>query len=80
MSQPMWTVIAVDESTGQVIADHVHAEDSWAAFAAFARQRSEYPDLTLIGAVPDHLQVATPCESGACCCVCDYPVDDLTDA
>jgi hypothetical protein len=68
-----WTVISVTESEGQVLADHVLADSEWNAFAAAAQLREGSSDVQFIGAVPGHLQVAVPTDSGVSCFASDYP-------
>jgi len=77
-----WTVITVDENTGQVIADHVAAATEWEAFEEAGllhdAQGESIANLTLVAAILGELQVATPTESGNACSMIDYPIPGIT--
>lgn len=72
-----WTVITVDPGTGEVLVDWVEAADEWGAFASVRRGRDDMAELLdLICAVPGHVEVFRPTETGAMCALVDYPHDE----
>ena len=73
-----WTVVSLNEATGQVCADWVSAGDEWEAFEEAARSRDangeNLADLELIAAIIGEHSVGTPSDSGAACWASDYPI------
>jgi hypothetical protein len=55
-----WTVIGMDESTGQVFVDLVRADDAHMAMALAAASASEPDSLVIVGAVEGDREVTAP--------------------
>jgi hypothetical protein len=69
-----WTVISYDDDTGQVMGDWVMAQDQWEAFAVARGMRSDVLTfITFVAAVPGHVTVDPPTETGVVCAAVDYP-------
>lgn len=60
-----YTVIALFEETGEVIADWQRASDAHTAMAQTATQRGDGHDLTIIGAIAGHKAITPPCEDSS---------------
>ena len=69
-----WTVISLDEDTGQVLGDLVFADDEWEAFGAARLIRKDILELiTFIAAIEGAHMVCPPSETGNACVAIDYP-------
>lgn len=59
-----FTVISLDNNSGQLLADHVLARDEAAAFASVAHQRHGSVDIQLVAAVSGEHSIAAPSDTG----------------
>lgn len=75
----LWTILALDENTGETIAAHVEAPDAFAAVTGWATENTERDCCVVIGAVEGHVQLHPPCESGASAYVADLAEKDTAD-